>query len=127
MTTATYDDILRTARRLPVSEQFGLAEALLRGIRSVLIEPAEATPRSGLVPLAGLGDGELQALANAIVSAEKQQQLQGLLAANRSQTLTTSEMETLDALLDEIDQVALLKARALYTLQLRQKASTSQS
>lgn len=127
MTTATYDDILGKARRLPVSEQFGLAEALLHGIRSVLVESVEATPRSGLVPLTGLGDRELQALAHAVVSAEKQQQLQGLLAANRSQTLTTSEMETLDALLDEIDQVALLKARAFYTLQLRQKASTSQS
>ena len=123
--TATYEDILRRARQLPVNDQVELAEAILRNIRSTLWQKAANATEPGLVPLADLSEEELRALADAVVSPERQQQLQALLAENRERILSEPKATALDALLDEVDQVALLKARALYTLQLRKEISAS--
>lgn len=81
-----------------------------------------------LLPLTGLSDQELAALARAVVAPEHQNQLAAALEQNRSPSLSAEERLSLDELLDhllaEIDQVALLKARALYTLQLRRNSAT---
>jgi hypothetical protein len=61
--------------------------------------------------------GELRALADAVVAPGSQQRLHDLLEKNRNSNLSPEEEQILDALLDEADQVALLKARARYTLQ----------
>ena len=70
------------------------------------------------VVVSGMNESELKALAEAVVSPERQQHIQALLAANREGALSAEQEAALDNLLDEVDQVALLKARALYTLQL---------
>ena len=87
MTATTYDDILQRARQLPVSDQAELAEALLRNIRAALPGRATTVSESNLVPLTGLSEEELYVLAAAVVSPERQQQLQMLLAENREHTL----------------------------------------
>jgi hypothetical protein len=76
------------------------------------------TAGTGLACLTGLSESELKALAEAVASPERQQRIQALLAANREGALSAEQEAALDTLLDEVDQVALLKARALYTLQL---------
>jgi hypothetical protein len=70
-----------------------------------------------LAPLTGMSVEELQVLAEAVVAPGHQQQLQALLEKNRNGTLSPEEQATLDKLPAEADQVALLKARALYTFQ----------
>lgn len=69
-----------------------------------------------LAPLIGLNHAELQALADAVADPEQQQQLQMFLAKNHQSKLTPEEAKALDRLLAEADQIALLKARALYTM-----------
>jgi hypothetical protein len=76
------------------------------------------TVGTGLAVLSGMSESELKALAEAVVSPERQQRIQALLTVNREGALSAEQETTLDTLLDEVDQVALLKARALYTLQL---------
>jgi hypothetical protein len=56
--------------------------------------------------------------AEAVVAPDHQQQLEALLDKNRRGELSSEEQETLDELLTEVDQVALLKARARYTMSL---------
>jgi len=57
-------------------------------------------------------------LAGVVLSPGCQQQLHELLEKDRQGTLTSEEEEqALDTLLAEADRVALLKARALYTLE----------
>jgi hypothetical protein len=116
MSVASYTDVLEFARQLPLGDQIELAEALLRNMRSTLQSKPEELAKGKLIPLAGMSTGELQALAQAVVAPDRQEQLQTLLAKNRSGTLSADEQVTLDTLLAEADQVALLKARALYTL-----------
>jgi hypothetical protein len=70
------------------------------------------------VVISGMSESELKALAEAVVSPEHQQRIQALLAVNREGALNAEQETALDTLLDEVDQVALSKARALYTLQL---------
>jgi hypothetical protein len=76
------------------------------------------TAGTGLAVLYGMSESELKALAEAVVSPERQQRIQALLAVNREGALSAVQEAALDNLLDEVDQVALSKARALYTLQL---------
>jgi hypothetical protein len=75
---------------------------------------AEVLKAAQLLPL----DDQVE-LAEAILSPSHQQQLQTLLEKNRSDTLSPDEETILDTLLAEADQVALLKARARYTLMAR--------
>lgn len=79
---------------------------------------------SALTPLTGLSKTELLALAQAVVAPDRQQKLNDALATNRETDLSDEARTSLDVLLDqllnEVDQIALLKARALYTLKLQQ-------
>jgi hypothetical protein len=67
--------------------------------------------------LVGLDIETLSAIANGVLSAPHQQQLEALLERNRTDSLAPEEQSELDRLLDDIDRMNLLKARAIYTLQ----------
>jgi hypothetical protein len=117
MTVMTYSDMLKAARQLPLSDQVEMAEALLRNLRSALQSQSAEPAAEELIPLAGMSAGELRALAESVVAPGHQQQLETLLDKNRRGELSSDEQTRLDALLAEADQVALLKARACYTLE----------
>lgn len=116
MAGMTYPEVLQVAQQLPLKTQLELAETLLHNLHTVLSGRETPSDENELTPLVGLSYAELQALADAVVAADRQQHLQDLLAKNRQRTLTPEEEQTLDRLLAETDQVALLKARALYTM-----------
>ncbi len=114
----SYDEVWQRAKRLPVDAQMELAEALVHNVRLRLDPETESSDSLGLVPLRGLSESELQVLAAAVISPARQKVLGHLLDKNQDHTLSDEEAIELDKLVDEIDQVALLKARALYTLRL---------
>lgn len=87
-------------------------------MRMTLSPSVQAEAATGLTYLSGMNERELEALAEAVVSPERQQRIQALLAVHREGALSAEQEAALDTLLDEVDKVALLKARALYTLQL---------
>jgi hypothetical protein len=108
------------ARRLPPAARLELAEKLLRGLKLVRLKQ---TPKSRpeLETLAALSDAELHSLAGAAVAPSRQRRLRALLRKNRATALTRAEQAALDELLAEMDRIALLKAKALYTLTARGK------
>ncbi len=67
--------------------------------------------------LTNISPAELQALANIALAPAPQAQLSDLLAQNADGTISPEETEILDRLLEQVDQLNLLKARAQYTLQ----------
>lgn len=67
--------------------------------------------------LVGLDETELQVLAEGMLSAPHQKRLDELLQLNREARLSPSEQIELDRLLEYIDSMNALKARAIYTLQ----------
>ncbi len=69
-----------------------------------------------MVPVFGLTKEELKALAESVVASDRQQRIANLLELNRAQQLSTKNEAELDELLAEVDRIALVKARALYTL-----------
>ncbi|MCB0232338.1 MAG: hypothetical protein KDI07_15040 [Anaerolineae bacterium] len=123
MTVASYRQVLKLAQQLPFNSQLELAEALLGNVRMTLNPLSETEAAVNLSPLLGMSESELEALAEAVVAPERQQQIEDLLALNREGMLTVEQGATLDHLIAEVDQVALLKARALYTLQLTREQS----
>ena len=123
MTVASYRQVLKLAQQLPFNSQIELAETLLGNVRMTLNPLKEDKAVVSLSPLLGMSESELEALAEAVVAPERQQEIGDLLAFNREGALTAGQGATLDSLIDEVDQVALLKARALYTLQLTRKQS----
>ena len=123
MTLQAYQEVLSKARQLPLTAQVELAEALLHTIRATLPQSPSASPGK-LLPLWELNDEELKALAEAIVAPERQQQIHLALQKQRTGSLGAEDGAKLDAWLAEADQVALLKARAMYTLKLRQAPPT---
>lgn len=70
--------------------------------------------------LEGLSQAELHALSVAMLSSEQQDRLSALLELNRQQTLVPDEEDELNRLLKRIDYLAILKARARFTLQYRE-------
>ncbi len=118
MTVMSYSEVLKAARQLPLEGQVEVAEALLRNLRFAL-RSKRPESRGELVPLANMNLQELQALAEAVVAPDRQQQLEALLDKNRRGELSPEEQEALDELLTGVDQVALLKARARYTMSLQ--------
>ena len=66
--------------------------------------------------LSGLSDAELQALAHSALAPEKQARLNDLLTQNTDAQLSEAEQAELDRLLNDIDQLTILKTRARYTL-----------
>jgi hypothetical protein len=125
MTGMTYPKVLQIAQELPQEAQRQLAEALLLHLRSGGAQSAHPSEGDALTPIFGLSPAELQALADAVVAADRQASLQELLEKNRAGALTTEETRKLDSFLAEADQVALLKARALYTMHILEVTGTS--
>jgi hypothetical protein len=67
--------------------------------------------------LMNLSGPELQALAEGMLSPPHQQRLGELLQRNRAGTMSSAEETELDRLLEHVDHMNVLKARAKYTLQ----------
>ena len=71
--------------------------------------------------LLGLSEAELQALAEGMLSSAHQSRLDELLRRNREEGLSPEEERELDRLLELVDSMNVLKARAMYTLQQQKK------
>ena len=67
--------------------------------------------------LPGLSRGALTVLSEGMLTLGGQERLAELLERNQQAELTDSELHELDALIEHVDQMNLLKARAMYTLQ----------
>jgi hypothetical protein len=67
--------------------------------------------------LVGISKPELQVLAEGMLSSRHQEQLNELLQRNREQGLSRDEENEMDLLLERVDSMNTLKARAMYTLQ----------
>lgn len=106
-------EILAAARRLPRNAQAELAETLLRGVEAPAAEPAGPP---ALTRLLGMSERELVALSSAVVAPGRQRRMKALLRKNAQANLEDAEQQELDALLEEADRIALLKAKAAYTL-----------
>ena len=115
MATVNLSDVLKIARQLPRRAQTELAETLLRESTDPFEVPTPSN--SGLEPLSGMSRPELQALAESVLAPGRQGRLKALLRKNKEGRLVNKEQPELDALLEESDRIALLKAKALYTLQ----------
>ncbi|WP_437573187.1 hypothetical protein [Sorangium sp. So ce887] len=107
------EKILAAARRLPRKAQAELAETLLREAGAPGVEPPG---QPGLEPLRGMSETELVALSSSVVASGRQRRMTALLRRSSRGELGDGERQELDALLDEADRIALLKARAAYTL-----------
>ncbi len=118
--------VMSAAWQLSLDDQVELAEALIGRFRAILRgDQAEEAVETDLRPLSGMGEAELRVLADAVLASDRQEELNELLRENRKGELTEEDEKRLDILLSEVDRLALLKARALYTLQLRQAAKES--
>jgi hypothetical protein len=69
--------------------------------------------------LVSLSDAELQALADSVLVPRQQERLSDLLRRNRDEGLSADEKRELERLLERVDHMNVLKARAMYTLQQR--------
>ena len=76
----------------------------------------EPSRQVGLETLGGMSEAELIALTGAMVAPGRHQQMKALLRRNTQSELGDGERRELDALLEEADRIALLKAKAAYTL-----------
>ena len=110
MGTLDFQQILTAARQLPKSSQAKLVSALLREQESVHTPAVE--------PLMGLSVAELGALAASELPPAHARRLKQLLRLHREHKLTHALQAELDALLAESDHIALVKAKATYTLSL---------
>jgi hypothetical protein len=68
-------------------------------------------------PLPGLDRTALQALAEGMLAPAAQTRLDALLASNVESHLSEDESAELDYLLEQVDQLTILKTRARYTLE----------
>lgn len=66
--------------------------------------------------LAGLSLAELQALSESVLVHTAQERLNDLLARHNEQKLSDEELAELDRLLEQVDQLSILKTRAKLTL-----------
>ena len=73
--------------------------------------------------LIGLSDGELEALAEGVLSPAAQIRLDELLARNTEGQLSATEQAELDRLLDRVDYLTTVETRARLTLHQRVAAS----
>jgi hypothetical protein len=67
--------------------------------------------------LSGLDRAALQALAEGMLAPAVQTRLNEMLARNAESQLSEDESAELDHLLEQVDQLTILKTRARYTLQ----------
>lgn len=80
-------------------------------------EQLQAEQRHDPDLLPNLSESELKLLAEGMLSAPHQSRLKELLKRNQTGKISQSELEELNDLLARVDQMNILKARALYTLQ----------
>lgn len=66
--------------------------------------------------LTNISPAELQALAAISLAPDQQIQLSNLLTRNAEASISAEEIIILDRLLEQVDQLNILKARAKYTL-----------
>jgi hypothetical protein len=66
--------------------------------------------------LPGLGSAELEALADGMLAPAAQVRLDDLLDRKQEHPLSADETRLLDRLLEQADQLTILKTRARYTL-----------
>ncbi len=122
MSPMTMSKVLSTAQQLPVESQLLLVEELLMRLQKETASDIRKVngETETLDVLYGLTDEELHTLEDAMMPADKQQRLTQLLRKNNSGTIRVKETEELDALLVECQQISLLKAKAILTLQQRE-------
>lgn len=72
--------------------------------------------------LPNVGTAGLRALADAMLVPKHQTQLDDLLDRNADGKLTDEEREQLDLLIEQVDELNLLKARAEFTLRHQEDA-----
>ena len=116
MALVNYRDVLRAAKQLTKEKQAELAVTIFRDAKKAADKPT--AQEITITPFFGLSQAELNVLAHAMLASEHQTRLEFLLGQNREGKLTIQEEKELDDLLAEIDQLALLKAKADYTLSL---------
>jgi len=107
---ATVENILQSAKKLNSIERLSVACALLKDI------PERMKNSIKLPLLTGLSEQDLAVLAKAFLSPSRNRRLKFLLKKNREGKISQQEVIELDKLLTESDQIALLKAKAQYTL-----------
>lgn len=103
--------VLAAARQLPAHARAKIVQTLLR---EAGVPPAESADR--LEALWGLSEPELRSLAAAVLAPARERRLKMLLRRNREGTLNDKAEKELDLLLEESERVALLKAKAAFTL-----------
>ena len=75
--------------------------------------------------LVGLDNAELEVLTDSMLALRLQERLNHLLHLSREGNPNTEEQQELDRLLEQVDQMNVLKARAMYTLRQRQEMTTA--
>ena len=105
----TYPELLQTTQRLPVESQLQLIQTLFAGLTKERKQPQ-------LLPLFGLSVAELKVIALGQLSPPDAKRLHTLIEQEKQGQSTSPEIVELDERLEDLDQLALLKARALYTL-----------
>ncbi len=75
--------------------------------------------------LHGLSSGELEALAEGMLTSPLQARLDDLIARGKEQSLSSEEAAELDRLLARADQLTLIKTRTKYTLHQQQAGVAS--
>jgi hypothetical protein len=109
--TVDFQQILTAAQQLPKLSQAQLVSALLH--EQGLVHPP------ALEPLTGLTTAELRTLAASVLAPVQGKRLKQLLRLHRDKKKLPRALQAeLDALLEESDHVALVKAKATYTLDL---------
>jgi len=121
----TLDEILAAARRLPRNAQAELAETLLRETETPTVNTVDAAGQPPLTRLHGMSDRELVALSSAVVAPSRQRRMKALLRKNAQAELEDTERHELSALLEEANRIALLKAKAAYTLAMIERQRTT--
>lgn len=127
MPVAGFDKLLRAARKLPLDARSLLIETLLHENEPMRRNATKRKTRGvTLETLSGMNKGELQTLADAILAPGRQRRLRQSLRKNKAGRLSRPENKELDEILEESDRIALLKAKAQYTLLLAEnKAGTN--
>jgi hypothetical protein len=74
--------------------------------------------------LLGMSVEELEALADGLLAPAAQARMDDLLARQKERLLSAGEERELDALLQKVDQLTILKTRARYTLNQERTAAT---
>ena len=111
METVDFQQILIAARQLPKPSQVQLVSALL--------QEQGLVPHPSLEPLIGLTAAELRTLADTMLAPAQAKRLRQLLRFQREKKKLPRALQAeLDTLLEESDHVALVKAKASYTLSL---------